>query len=118
MFTIERTAGARPVPPRRVADVAAERAYDKTIPLSGSGLGCDDIQVKRGKCSLVLHTETLTAALRKTANAPEPPEDTIEPMITAKAPDPLFTTADTFADASRKLIDRKRLLDTDDEGAP
>jgi hypothetical protein len=60
-------------------------------------------------------TETMTAALRDAANAPEPPEDTIEPVITAKAPDPLFTTADPFAGASRKLLDRKRLLSMDDE---
>jgi hypothetical protein len=45
---------------------------------------------------------------------PEPPEDTIEPEITATAPEPLFTTTDSFAAASRKLIDRKRLVGKDD----
>jgi hypothetical protein len=45
---------------------------------------------------------------------PEPPEDTIEPEITATAPEPLFTTTDSLAAASRKLIARKRLVGKDD----
>jgi hypothetical protein len=62
-----------------------------------------------------LATKELTEALRNATDAPEPLEDTIEPEIIAVAPQPLFATEDSFADASRKLIDRKRLVGLDDD---
>ncbi|MGD0109757.1 MAG: hypothetical protein ABSC06_37890 [Rhodopila sp.] len=60
-----------------------------------------------------LASEKLQAALTDATGAPEPPEDTIEPAINATTPEPLFTSTDTFAFASRKLIDRKRLIGLD-----
>jgi hypothetical protein len=44
----------------------------------------------------------------------EPPTDTAEPNL-APAPEPIFTTDDDYATATRKLIDRKQLAG---EGAP
>jgi hypothetical protein len=35
----------------------------------------------------------------------------IAPIVTATAPETLFSTADNFVDASRKLVARKRLVD-------
>jgi hypothetical protein len=54
-----------------------------------------------------------TESLNDRTGVPEPPEDTIEPEITATAPEPLFTSTDTFAAASRKLNDRKHLIKPD-----
>ncbi len=62
-----------------------------------------------------LGLEALTQAADEAADAPEPPEDDIEPEITEPAPEPLFTTEDSFVDASKKLIARKRLVEEDEE---
>ncbi len=59
-------------------------------------------------------SESLKAAADE---APIPPDDTIEAEVTATAPTPMFTTTDSFADASRKLFDRKKLIGLGDEAA-
>jgi hypothetical protein len=59
--------------------------------------------------------QTLRAVVEDAPDAPELPNIEIKPVITAVAPEPLFTTADSFADASRKLIDSKRLVGESDE---
>jgi hypothetical protein len=58
---------------------------------------------------------TLTLAIDEADDAPEPPEDTIEPEITASTPDALFSTDDDWVTATERLIARKRLTDDDDE---
>jgi hypothetical protein len=62
--------------------------------------------------------QMLQEAVGDAADAPKLPFVEIEPAITAKAPEPLFSTADDFVDASRKLVARKRLIDQDDEILP
>jgi hypothetical protein len=56
----------------------------------------------------------LTLAVDEADDAPEPPEDTIEPEITASAPDALFSTDDDWVKATQRLIARKRLTDDDE----
>jgi hypothetical protein len=58
-------------------------------------------------------SDAINAAIEADPPA-EPPIDTIEPNL-APAPDPMFTTDDGYATATRKLIDRKSLAG---EGAP
>jgi hypothetical protein len=54
--------------------------------------------------------EALTQAADEADDAPEPPDDTIEPEITESTPYALFSTDDAFVTASIKLIERKRLV--------
>jgi hypothetical protein len=61
--------------------------------------------------------DTLTLAADEVDDAPEPPEDTIEPEIIASAPDALFSTDDDWVTATQRLIARKRLTGDDEDGA-
>jgi hypothetical protein len=51
---------------------------------------------------------------RRLRRPPEPPVIDIQPTLTVTAPEPLFTTGDSFAGACLKLIASKRLIDLDD----
>jgi hypothetical protein len=75
----------------------------------------EDVADAPGDAAQKLAAKKLRSALKDKTDAPEPPVGTIEPEITATAPEPLFTSTDSSATASRKL-DRRRLNNSEDRG--